>query len=134
VPPVEDILSLNGEIVVNGELLEGAPEPFLYETDGKSIVMVPVRAVAEALGFAVLWFDDESGRGVRFGENEQRIIWIGKAEVQVGRAMPFDLSTAPQLVNGRTFVPLDFFSTGLAQQGAYWFEGQVVIETETDME
>ena len=45
---------------------------------------------------------------------------------------PIELSAAPVLMGDETFVPLDFFREVLGQT-AYVFEGQVVIETYSDM-
>ena len=120
-----DPLALIGELVVNGTILENAPEPFLQD----DIVMVPLRAVATALDYDVTW--NPYLRSVQMGVAIH--IWIGDTEAHVGRMAPIELSTAPILVNDLTFVPLDFFRNVLGQ-AAYVFEGQVVIETYSDME
>jgi len=120
----DESITLNGEIVVNNELLEDATLPF--ENDG--IVMVPLRAVAEALGYDVSW--NGYLRSVQLGVAIH--VWIGDTEVHFGRMAPIEISTAPILLNNLTFVPLDFFQDVLGQN-AYVFEGQVVIETYSDM-
>jgi len=119
-----DTLILIGEVVVNNEMLANPPEPFLYD----EIVMVPLRVVAEALGYDVSWNNEL--RSVQLGVGIH--LWIGGTEVTVGRMAPIELSTAPVLVNDMTFVPLDFFRNVL-NQTAYVFEGQVVVETYSDM-
>ena len=59
-------------------------------------------------------------------------IWIGSTEVHLGRMAPIELSAAPIIIDGVAFVPLDFFRNVFGQT-AYVFEGQVVIETYSDM-
>ncbi|MCL2226815.1 MAG: copper amine oxidase N-terminal domain-containing protein [Oscillospiraceae bacterium] len=113
-------ININGEIVVNGELIESTHDPFLDEAN--NVVMVPVRAVANALGFDVNW-DGVLG-SVRFGVATH--IWIGRTEAHVGRMAPIELSAAPVVIDGATFVPIDFFRSVLARE-AYVFEGQVVV-------
>jgi len=123
-----EYIELNGEIVVNNEILDGAAAPFWQEIENDYVVMVPLRAVAEALGYDVNW--DETLQSVRLGVAIHT--WIGSAEAHIGRMAPIEFSTAPIIVNSLTFVPLDFFSNVLGQT-IYVFEGQVVIETYSDM-
>ena len=120
-----DVLVLNGEVVVNNEILENAPVPFLQDDN---IVMVPLRVVAEALGYDVSW--NGYLRSVQLGVAIH--LWIDSTEVHVGRMAPLEISTAAVLVDSVTFVPLDFFRNVL-NQTAYVFEGQVVVETYSDM-
>ena len=118
---VDQLVSeLNGEIVVNGEIIK-APAPFI--SDG--VVMVPVRAIAEALGFDVNW--DAETKGVRLGVAIN--LQIGKDEYLVGRMAPLSLGTAPVLTDDRTYVPLSFFRDVISGYTVYVFEGQVVIES-----
>lgn len=123
-----DPIMLNGEVVVNNEILEGAALPFLQETEDGDVVMVPLRAVAEALGYDVTW--NGYLRSVQLGVAIH--LWIGGNEVHFGRMAPIELSTVPIIVDDLTFVPLDFFSNVLGQT-VYVFEGQVVVETYSDM-
>jgi len=124
-----DPITLNGEIVVNGEMLDGAKLPFVQETADGEVVMVPLRVVAEALGYDVSW--NSTLRSVQLGVAIH--LWIGNTEVHFGRMAPIEISAAPVIVDSSTFVPLDFFRNVLGQT-AYVFEGQVVIETESDMQ
>ena len=123
-----ELFVLNGEVVVNNEILEGAPLPFLAGTETGSVVMVPLGAVAYALDYDVSW--DGIEQSVRLSVAKQ--LWIGSTEVHHGRMAPIELSAAPVLMGDKTFVPLDFFREVLGQT-AYVFEGQVVIETYSDM-
>ena len=123
-----DVMTLNGEIVVNNEILEDAPLPFWYATESGDVVMVPLSVVAGALGYDVNWDDDL--QSIRLGVAIQ--IWIGSTEAHIGRMAPIELSAAPVLLDDTVFAPLDFFRNVLGQT-AYVFEGQVVIETYSDM-
>ena len=122
--------AINGEVVVNGEIIAGAPHPFWQEVAGGYVLMTPLRAVVEALddGGELNW-DDEM-QSIRIGVATH--LWIGSTEVHVGRMAPLELSTAPVLLDGTTFVPMDFFRVVLGKT-AYLFEGQFVVESYSDM-
>ncbi len=108
------------DIVVNNRRIE-APSEY---TDEKGTVMVPLRAIAEALGYDVTW------------DNELKTAFLGKAiSLTIGmdsynymKTAPIQLGTAPTLVEGRTFVPLNFFKTVARMNNAYVFEAQIVID------
>ena len=132
-PGVIDLLglgpvTLNGEIVVNNKILEGSPLPFWYEMENGGVVMAPLRVVAEALGFDVTW--NEYLQSIQLGQGIH--IWIGSTEAHIGRMAPIELSAAPILLDGSTFVPLDFFYNVLGQI-VYVFEGQIVFDEYDDM-
>ena len=123
-----DPILLNGEVVVNNEILENAPLPFWQEVENGYVAMVPLRVVAEALAYDVTWNNEL--RSVQLGVGIH--LWIGNTEVVVGRMAPIELQVAPVIVDDLTFVPLNFFRDVLGQT-VYVFEGQVVIETYSDM-
>ena len=119
-------IEVNGEIVVNEELLENAPAPFVEN----GVIMVPMRAVVEALGYDVTWNSELRSVSIGVGIN----VWIGNTEVHRGRMAPIEISAAPVIVDSLTFVPLDFFRDVIGVN-AFWLEGQVVIFAgESDME
>jgi len=119
---------LNGEIVVNNVMLTGVPAPFLQTTESGTMLMLPLRAIAEALDYDVSWNGEL--RSVQLGAAIH--LWIGNTEVHLGRMAPIELSTAPVIVNNLTFVPFDFFRNVMGQT-VYVFEAQVVVETYSDM-
>jgi len=123
------IPELNGEFVINNEIMEGFPAPFwtFLEDDGM-VAMVPLRAIAEALGYDVGW--SEETQSVMLGVGIH--LFIGRTEVYVGRMAPIELSTAPIIVDNSTFVPLDFVRNVLGQN-VWVFEGQVVVDSEYEM-
>lgn len=92
----------NAAITVNGKTIE-APGVFMT-VDG--IVMVPVRALADALELTVEWFDDtktvQVGKSLSFS--------IGEDCYSYNRMAPVKLGAAPVIKDGKTFVPIDFFT------------------------
>jgi len=122
---IEELFPLNGEIVICDEIAD-APAP--YYNNG--VVMVPLRAVAEALGYDVIWNADE--QSVNLGP--ALTLTIGSDYYIRGRMVPFELGTAPELTDGLTYVPLSFWQTVVGGLDAYVFEGQVVIAEAGDMQ
>ncbi|MCX6083359.1 MAG: stalk domain-containing protein [Caldiserica bacterium] len=92
--------------------LEAAP----YIKGGRT--MLPLRAVSEAFGGDITWDPVERKVTVKLGGHTV-LLWIGKAQAEVdGRKTPIDAANTtvvPEIVAGRTFVPLRFVaeSTGL---------------------
>jgi len=109
------------KIVVEDEFIE-APQAYLQED---YVVMVPLRAVVEALGYGVGW-DDESKSAELDG---QSVLTIGEDKYGFGDET-LQLGTAPELLEGRTFVPLNFFKQVLGLNNAYLFEGQINIDNQ----
>jgi len=105
---------------VDGKTIE-APAAYLNEN---GVVMVPVRAIAEALGYEIGW------------NKETREITVGKAiSLQVGKdayvfakKAPVELGTTPIIVEGNAFVPLNFFTDIAQSSDAYVNNTEVVIK------
>lgn len=96
------------KVVVNGTDIE-------YDPSNGVENMLPVRKVAEALGFTVEWN----------GEIKQVLLNSGKYSFIIdensyvaGRAMPVQLESAPVLHNDTTFVPHSFFTDVLGATSA----------------
>jgi hypothetical protein len=124
----------NADIAVNGGVLQDAPRAFLNK-DG--ILMVPVRAIAEALGergyytLPVDWHGET--RTVTLG----RLLsfQIGQDSYAFARMAPAELGAAPVLktIEGdgsRTFVPIDLFM--MLDPALFWYyeDGRIVISDE----
>ncbi|MDR3239900.1 MAG: copper amine oxidase N-terminal domain-containing protein [Clostridiales bacterium] len=90
-------------IVANGKTIE-APKPYLNEV---GVIMLPVRAAAEAMGLTVEWFPDT--QTIQVGQSA--FFSLDKDAYAMNRMAPKPLGTAPVLKDGITFVPLDFFQT-----------------------
>lgn len=84
-----------------------------YTTDNGTL-MVPVRALAEALGFKVTWNDGavnindgEMQCDLRIGD-ENYLVYTAIKDA-VGMSAPFTLGSAPVLKNDLTYVPVKLF-------------------------
>lgn len=99
---------------------------YTIQVDGKDLtaeacVYVPLRSVAEALGFTVEW--SKSGTLVDNGIVHTTVI-LGVDRYQittskenlVGMSAPFSLGAAPYSVNGVTYVPLGLFNALLGNK------------------
>ncbi|WP_312701719.1 copper amine oxidase N-terminal domain-containing protein [Sedimentibacter sp.] len=106
------------EIAVNGKKLE--VKPFLNDD---SVVMVPVRAVAEELGYEVGW--NQEAQKVTVGELLS--FRIGEDNYTMDDTSGIQLYSAPILEEGTTYVPLSFISEFLNASTAQ-VNSQVVIE------
>lgn len=108
------------------------------DTDVRACVMVPLRAVAEKLGFTVTWNGDGSillDNGVMHST-----VIVGQDLYQVttsnsdlvGMSAPFSLGVPPYVANGTTYVSLGLFDALLgSQQGAVTMENGI-ISLDTD--
>ena len=109
----EDIFNVSEfPILVDGVKID-APAAFM---DGDA-VMVPLRAIAEALGYDVKW--DAAARAVTLD---------GMTKVVIGQEVVAG-SPAPVIADGVTYVPLRFFIDALDMANAYSFEGQIEIQS-----
>ena len=118
--PLGQTTETTGEIVVNGIIIE-APRPSV----SNGVIMLPLRAIAEALEFQVIW--DNTKRRVNIGENY--VIWIDKPVFSPnGGQTVQDFGPAPILIDDHTFVPLPFFNFGISGTNAEIVDGIVFIE------
>ncbi|MDF2890354.1 MAG: copper amine oxidase family protein [Clostridia bacterium] len=110
------------DIVVNNKKIE-ASAAYMNE---KGAVMVPLRAIAETLGFDVIWNNAEQsvmlGKGISLKIGEDNYIYMKTAPIQLGNA--------PEIKEGKTYVPLNFFREVTGMNNAYVFESQIVIDNE----
>lgn len=100
VTPGEDTAQVNGEDVT----LDVAAKIINDRT------MIPIRFVAEELGFAVDW--DGDSRTVYLGENKEVVLPIGATAATVN-GVSVALDSPAIIENGRTLVPLRFVSESL---------------------
>lgn len=96
------------KVVVNGTDIE-------YDPSNGVENMLPVRKVAEALGFTVEWNDEI--KQVLLNSGKYSFI-IDENSYVAGRAMPVQLESAPVLHNDTTFVPQSFFTDVLGVTSA----------------
>jgi len=107
---------------VSGEAVEMDVAPYLK--DGR--VMVPVRFLAEALGLPVDYdFSDPTNKIVTVHAVEDIVLTIGSNKALVG-TQEVELDAAPEIVNGRTMVPVRFVAETLGFD-VQWAEGVVTL-------
>lgn len=115
------------DITVNGVTL-----------DAQGCAMVPLRKVAEALGYTVTWNGDDtvtvdSGKmhtTVTFGED----LYFATTSIEgmVGMTAPFSLGVPPYCVNGITYVPLGLFEVLEGNEEGFFlvYDNDVVIDAQ----
>ena len=108
------------QLIVSDKVIEGAPAAY-YNDDG--YVMVPLRVIAESLGYNVTW---DNG-AIDIGSVSS--MKIRSYEYTYSQMGDITLKAAPELSeDGKTFVPLSYFRDVLKLNNAYVFEGQIVID------
>ncbi|MGO0122914.1 copper amine oxidase N-terminal domain-containing protein [Desulfothermobacter acidiphilus] len=111
--------------VIYGDREIGFDVPPFIE-DGRT--MVPVRAIAEALGLEV-HYEKASGMVTITNKSNNRtvIFWIGQKQYQAG-AQQGEMDVAAKIVADRTFIPLRYLGQALGQKVDWLGEGMVEIE------
>ena len=114
---------ISEEIVVNGRNISTQPPSV---TDG--VIMLPLRAVAEALGLAVEWNCSE--RRVDVGGVYS--VWIDRPVIsRDGGQTTSEFGPAPEIINERTFVPISFFNFGISGVSAKIENGIVIVNRDS---
>lgn len=108
------------------------------DTGVRACIMVPLRSVAEKLGFEVEWnkngtifLDDGTMHStVTLGEDLYQV--TTSVEGMVGMSAPFSLGMAPCAMDGVTYVPLGLFDALLgSMQGAVTMaDGVICLDTD----
>ena len=81
-------------------------EPFIDENNR---TMVPLRAVAEALGLTVSW--DAAAREASFTDGQRTIVFpIGSSQARLEDGSTVQMDTAAVIVNNRTFAPIRYLA------------------------
>lgn len=109
-------------ILVNNKALEA---PAAYTND-KGVLMVPLRAISEALGYRVVW--DSKLKSVML--DKAISLSIGQDYYTYMKMAPLQLGTAPELVEGKTYVPLQFFKDVAHMNKAEIQGNQIIISNE----
>jgi len=90
-------------VIVNGALLTSALPPYI---DSNNRVMVPIRAISEALGANVEW--DSAGKTISITKAGRRILLtINSATAKVNGEIS-KMDTVPLIKNNRTVVPVRY--------------------------
>jgi hypothetical protein len=121
--PLLDLSS--APIIVLGEQIV-APPP-IWNDDG--LVLLPLRAIANALGWDVAW--DGENRTVTVAD--EFIVRID-SNLFLNAAGEISLTAQAIIHNDLTYVPVMFFSFVGGLNNSYFFEGEIVINNEEAME
>ncbi len=112
VTPINEVSNDEVKLIVNGEeLVFSSYTVQPYERDG--IWMLPLRSIAENLGFVVGWDEDAQRIDLQKGVDHIQIT-IGTDEYLKLGGQSFALGIAPEISQERTFVPVTFFSEVLS--------------------
>lgn len=108
---------------VNDKTVEMDVAPFVK--NGR--VMVPIRFLAEALGYTVDYdFSDPTNKTITVHAVEDIVLTIGSNKALVGTE-EVELDAVPELVNGRTMVPVRFVAETLGLE-VQWTDGVVTLK------
>lgn len=159
--PVYEVHDANGNVIgqtrnvkppepINGQKPDQKPQDsfggmhYVIVVDGKAIkvgdeagytkgdqLMVPLRAVSEALGYKVEWNQEQYSADVT-----KATVWspvhIGKDSYSFGKIAPQTLGAAPELKQEVTFVPLSFFSEILKHKLRIDETGVIIFEKQSE--
>lgn len=89
------------KITINDEIIRPDVAPMIIE--GRT--MVPIRAVAETLGYKVNW-DDANQMVSMIGKDGTALLFGVGSDVAQKNSEAFSLDVAPFIVGGRTYLPL----------------------------
>lgn len=98
--------TLAGTIVVKGKELALSEDDSIKTSD--STVMLPLRTIAENLGYQVVWHEESQTVELQKGPNTMMATIGSKTYGKL--KMVVQLQQAPELVNGKTLVPVEFFT------------------------
>lgn len=102
-----------------------------------SHVMIPLRKVAEKLGFKVEWNGERQGVMLDNGEVNSTV-YIGEdsyymaSSVAIGMSAPTSLGAAPELKGDLTYVPADIFKVLYCNDGAVKIDGETIVINSKD--
>ncbi len=107
------------EIVVNNNVIN-APSAY---TNDQDTVMLPLRAIAETLGYDVKW--DNLTKSVIIGRGIS--LTIGIDNYNYMKTAPIQLGTSPEIIDNKTFVPLSFFKEVMRINDVNIYDSSIVI-------
>lgn len=112
-----DIPTNQIDIYVNGKLIEKYYDNMRPFIDNNSRTQVPLRTLAEAMGFEVIW-EGKTSKITIPTENGNVVLQIGSNKVQTPDGT-ISMDTAAVIINGRTYVPIRFVSEALGWTVGY---------------
>lgn len=138
----EMLKNLDGQTDENGSPMVIAPDPMDNAAGAKAgysltvngddraeiPVMVPLRTVAEALGFTVTLDSGAMHMELTIGEDCYQA--VTSIEDAVGTTGPLSLGVAPFVVNGVTYVPLQAFDILLGNNAVALENGKITVQVQ----
>lgn len=110
---------ISNSIVINNEAVSTT-----YINDNNQ-VMIPLRAVAEPLGYEIDW--DDSTKTITLSKgNSVSYVKVGYDEYTVNK-MVMPLGTAPVIVDGTTYVPVEFLDQVLGYSYTIDNNGNILV-------
>ena len=96
-----------GTIVINGKELVLSVDDRI-ESNGNTL-MLPLRVIAESQGYNVVWDDETKTIELQNGARTMATMTIGNKTYGKFK-MAVQLDYAPEILNGKTLVPVEFFT------------------------
>lgn len=110
--PMADAASSEYSVMIDNATLDLGENKIYVSKSGA--VMIPVRAIAEKLGYTVKW--DNANQGVNIDNGTiNSTFYIGRnlystvSSIAIGMSAPASLENAPELINSTTYIPAKFF-------------------------
>lgn len=119
---IDDVSVFNKMIINNNEV---SLNNQMYKNEN-GVVMIPLRQVAEALGYEVTWNDESKSVELVKGVHWTKLT-IGEDNYSFAK-MLIKLGTAPETKDGNTYVPLSFTSEVLKAIVSTSDDGTVILE------
>lgn len=119
-----DVMLINEPVVEETVMVNGATLPYVEIEEVEGITMIPLREVAEGLGYTVNWNDEDWSIEVIKGASYATMS-IGEDAYAFSRMAHRPLGKAPTLINDKTYVPVSFVTEVLGgyadevEEGAY---------------
>jgi hypothetical protein len=110
----------NISVIVNGTEVSFDSQPFLEQDR----IMVPFRAISEALGITVEWNETDQSITGYVDNREYLHMKIGSTQATINFILK-ETDVAPVLKNNRAFIPLRFFSEAFGAKVAWDEENYV---------
>lgn len=107
-PQLSPIAEAGIRIMVNYMTIK--PDAAPYIRNGRT--MIPLRAVADIMNVRVEWNDAEKRVDLTSSDGTKVRLWVGKTEALKNDKV-LNLEAAPEISEGRTFVPLRFVAEAL---------------------
>lgn len=114
-------------VMVNGQPLQSDVKPFV-NADGRT--MLPVRAIAEALGATVQWDEATQTATLTLGEKTVKVT-IGQNSLLVD-GNPVSMDTAAAIKDGRTLLPVRAIGEALGAQVG-WDEQTKTVQLDNNL-